>query len=157
MHDICVFWRWLKTWKLERSNRVLKRKLRATHRERRRVPRKTGDGACRDSGSGTVDGRCRVTWFRRKTRGVWIIGARRSSRKIPKFNNMCATTVLLYQYRHCRRPPWEKQKVRDNDHPTRTLTLTLIGKLLGDQCLDAVTCEGSRLIRPIWLLCVERL
>ena len=54
VHVICVFWRWLKTWKIERSSRVLKRKLRATHRERRRVPRKTGDGACRDSGGGTV-------------------------------------------------------------------------------------------------------
>ena len=36
-------------------------------------------------------------------------------------------------------------------------TQTLIGMLWGDQCLDAVACEGSRLIRPIWLLCVERL
>ena len=54
MHDICVFWCWLKTWKLERPNRMLKRKLRATHRERRRVPRKTGGGACTDSGSGMV-------------------------------------------------------------------------------------------------------
>ena len=54
MREICGFWRWPKTWKLERSNRVLKRKLRATHRERSRVPRKTGDGACRNSGSGTV-------------------------------------------------------------------------------------------------------
>ena len=34
--------------------RVLIRKPRATHRERRRVPRKTGDGACTDCGSGTV-------------------------------------------------------------------------------------------------------
>ena len=33
--------------------RALKGKLRATHRERRRVPPKTGDGACRDSGGGT--------------------------------------------------------------------------------------------------------
>ena len=54
MREICGFWRWPKTWKLERSKRVLKRKLRATHRERSRVPRKTGDGACRNSGSGTV-------------------------------------------------------------------------------------------------------
>ena len=54
MHDICVFWRWLNTWKLERSNRVLKPKLRATHRDRMCVPRKTGDKACRDTGSGTV-------------------------------------------------------------------------------------------------------
>ena len=30
--------------------------LQATHRERRRVPRKTGDGACRDSGGGTEGG-----------------------------------------------------------------------------------------------------
>ena len=28
--------------------------------------------------------------------------------------------------------------------------------LWDDQCLDAVACEGSRLIRPIWLLCLER-
>ena len=34
--------------------RVLKRKLRAAHRERRRVPLKTGDGAYRYSGGGTV-------------------------------------------------------------------------------------------------------
>ena len=54
MHDICVFSRWLKTWKIERSNRVLKPKLRATQRERRRVCHKTGDKACRDSGSGTM-------------------------------------------------------------------------------------------------------
>ena len=48
--------------------RVLKGKPRATHRERRRVPRKTGHGACRDSGGGS-----RVKRFRRKTRGVIII------------------------------------------------------------------------------------
>ena len=36
-------------------------------------------------------------------------------------------------------------------------TQTLIGMLWGDQRLDAVAGEGSRLIRPIWLLCVERL
>ena len=77
--------------------------------------------------------------------------------KFPRFNNMCVTAVLLYQYRHCRRPPWEKRKIRDYDHSTLTLTLTLIGTLWGDQCLDAVACEGSRLIRPIWLLCLERL
>ena len=40
------------------------------------------------------------------------------------------------------------------EHPTRTLT----GTLWGDQCLDAVACEGStgvrRLIRPTWMLCL---
>ena len=34
------------------------------------------------------------------------------------------------------------------DHPTRTLTLTVTRTLWGDLCLDAVACEGSRLIRP---------
>ena len=34
----------------------------------------------------------------------------------------------------------------DADHPTRTPTLTR--PLWGDLCLDAVACEGSRLIRP---------
>ena len=34
----------------------------------------------------------------------------------------------------------------DADHPTRTLPLTRT--LWGDLWLDAVACEGSRLIRP---------
>ena len=33
-------------------------------------------------------------------------------------------------------------------YPTRTLTLTVTRTLWGDLCLDAVACEGSRLIRP---------
>ena len=36
-----------------------------------------------------------------------------------------------------------------------TLTLTLTRTLWGDQCLEAVACEGSRLIRPAWILCLE--
>ena len=79
---MCVLWRWLKTWKLKRSNQVLKRKLRATHLERRPVPRKTGDGACRDSGRETVgierigsDG---------NPEAFSLFRARRSSRKVPK-------------------------------------------------------------------------
>ena len=32
----------------------------------------------------------------------------------------------------------------DADHPTLTVTRTL----WGDLCLDAVVCEGSKLIRP---------
>ena len=102
MHDICRFWRWLTTWKLERSNRVLKRKLRATHRGRSRVPRQTGDGACKDSGSGAVgvericsDGKPEaLSSFRAKGD---------LQEKFPRFN-MCITAVLLYQYKH-RRPP----------------------------------------------------
>ena len=40
---------------------------------------------------------------------------------------------------------------------TRTLTLTLTRTLWGDQCLDAVACEGSRLIRPARMLCLKGL
>ena len=58
--------------------------------------------------------------------------------KFPRFNNMCVTAVLLYQYRHCRRPPWEKRKIRDYDHSTRTLTQTLIGILGGELYLDCL-------------------
>ena len=54
MHGICVFWCWMNIWKLERRNRARKQKLQVTHRERRRVPRKTVDGVCRDSWSGMV-------------------------------------------------------------------------------------------------------
>ena len=36
----------------------------------------------------------------------------------------------------------------DADDPTRSLTLTLTRTLWGDLCLDAVACEGSRLIWP---------
>ena len=86
-----MLWHWLKTCKLERSNRVLKRKLRATHRERMRVPRKTGDGACIDSGTGTVgverigsDG---------KPGAFSLLRARRSSRKIPKYYCCIAVPV----------------------------------------------------------------
>ena len=42
-------------------------------------------------------------------------------------------------------------------HPTRTLTLTRTRTLMSDQCLDAVACEGSRLIHPTWILCLEGL
>ena len=49
---------------------MLKRKLRATHRVRRRVPRKTGDGPCEASGGGTV-GVKRIG--SEGTRGVLII------------------------------------------------------------------------------------
>ena len=62
--------------------RVLKRKLWATHRERRHVPPKTGDGACRYSGGGTVgverlgsDG---------KPEAFSLFRAKRSSRKVIK-------------------------------------------------------------------------
>ena len=50
-----------------------------------------------------------------------------------------------------------KTKLRDCDHSTRTLTLTLIRTLWSDQCVDAVACKGSRLIWPMWLLCLERI
>ena len=109
MHGICGFWRWLKTWKLECSNRVLKRKLRATHRERSRVPRQIGDGACRDSGNGAVgverigsDGKPEA-FSQFKAKGD-------HQEKFPRFKNMCITAVLLYQYKHCGRPPWENEK-----------------------------------------------
>ena len=36
----------------------------------------------------------------------------------------------------------------DADHPTRSRTRTRNGRLWGGLCLDAVTFEGSRLIRP---------
>ena len=88
--------------------RVLKRKPRATHGERRRVPRKTGDGASRDSGGGTV--------------GVERIGSEGKPESLPLFRTMqraifkktfqtlsTCTTVLLYEYRHFRRSPWEKR------------------------------------------------
>ena len=33
--------------------------------------------------------------------------------------------------------------------------ITLTRTLWSDQCLDAVACEGSRLIRRTWMLCLE--
>ena len=41
------------------------------------------------------------------------------------------------------------------DHPTLTLSLTLPRTLWGDQCFDAVACEGSRSICPARVLCFE--
>ena len=43
--------------------------------------------------------------------------------------------------------------VPNADHPTLTLTRTP----WGDQLLDAVACEGYRLIRPARMLCLEEL
>ena len=43
----------------------------------------------------------------------------------------------------------------DADHPTLTLTLTRTP--WGDQCWDAVACEGSRSIRPARMLWLEGL
>ena len=40
-------------------------------------------------------------------------------------------------------------------HPTRTRTRTQT--LWGDRCLDAVACEGSGLIWPARMLCLEEL
>ena len=95
MTCLWLFWGWLKTWKLECSNPVLKRKLRATHRVRRRVPRKTGDGACGDSGGGTVgverigsDG---------KPETFSLIRARRPWRKVLKLEQH----VTIYQGNYC--------------------------------------------------------
>ena len=62
--------------------RVLKGKPKATHHERRRVPRKTGDGACRDSGGGT-EGVERIG-SDGKPEACSLIRARRSSRKVLK-------------------------------------------------------------------------
>ena len=62
--------------------RVLKRKLRVAHRERRRVPLKTGDGACGYSGGGTVD--AERIGSDGKTEAFSLFRARRSSRKVLK-------------------------------------------------------------------------
>ena len=102
-YTVYGFWGWLKTWKLECSNRALKRKLRATHRVRKRVPRNTagawrwvwsesfptensrrfhyleqGDRPEQDGRRGLPrqrgrGGGCEANRFRRKTRGVFII------------------------------------------------------------------------------------
>ena len=81
---------------------VLKRKLRPTHRERRRVPRKTGDGACRDSGGGTMgverigsDG---------KPESLSLFRTKRTSRKVPKLYHhvlvlYCCTSVDIFDGR----------------------------------------------------------
>ena len=79
--------------------------------------------------------------------------------KFPRFNNMCITAVYCCTSLDIivdgRRGKNEKYVIMTTLDPNPTQTL--IGMLWGDQWSDAVACEGSRLIRPIWLLCVERL
>ena len=60
--------------------RVLKGKPREKHRERRRVPRKMGDGACRDSGDGTA-----------------VVEQAELQEKFPRFNSMyyCCIAVRI--------------------------------------------------------------
>ena len=62
--------------------RVLKGKPRATHRERQRVPRKTGDGACKYSGGGKEGVERNGSDGKLDT--FSLCRARRSSRKVPK-------------------------------------------------------------------------
>ena len=64
------------------------------------------------------DGGCRANRFRRKTRGVFITENKVIFKKGSQPFKMCITDVLLYQYRYCRRPPWEKREIRDYDHST---------------------------------------
>ena len=62
------------------------------------------------------DGEFRANWFYVKPGAFSLLEQGDLQEKFLRFN-MCITTVLLYQYRHyCRRPPWEKWKIRDHDH-----------------------------------------
>ena len=79
--------------------------------------------------------------------------------KFPRFNLTCV--LLLYCCTSIgiivdgRRGKNKKSLIMTTLDPN--LTQTLSRMRWGEQCLDAVACEGSRLIRPLWLLCVERL
>ena len=79
MHDIHMYVLGLAE---DLEARVLKRKLRAAHRERRRVPLKTADGACRYSGGGTVG--VKRIGSDGKPEAFSLFRARRSSRKVLK-------------------------------------------------------------------------
>ena len=81
----------------------------------------------------------------------------------------CKITLLLYRntvvyccgptpYAHMgvfKRTPRLFDPRVNRCHPTRTLTRARTRTLWSDQCLDAVACEGSRLIRRTWMLCLE--
>ena len=105
------------------------------------------------------DGGWRANRFRQKIRGFFISWNKATLKKSSQDFTTCVLTLYCCTSRHhCRRPPWEKRKIRDMTTVDPNPTQTLIGMLWGDECfLDAVDCEGSRLIRPMWLLCVERL
>ena len=78
--------------------RVLKRKLRAAHRERRRVPLKTGNGARSYNGSGTVG--VERTGSDGKPEAFSLFRARRSSRIALKLYQH--VTTYVYQGNYCR-------------------------------------------------------
>ena len=156
---VCVLWRWLKTWKLERWNRVLKRTPGNTPRANARP---TQDGRRGLQRQRERDGGCRANWFRRKTRGVFIIYSKAIFRKISQ-----GLTCVLVLYCFTSIDIIADSRLGKNEkYVIMTLdpnhTQTLIGmyafQLYGwPVSLDAVACEGSRLIRPIRLLCLERL
>ena len=150
-----VLWRWLNTWKLERSNRVLKKNSGQHTASKGASQPRRATGFAETAGAGRwVSSESVPT---QNPRHFHYLEQGYLQEKFPRFNNMCIIAVLLYQCRHCRRLPWEKRKIRDCDHSTLTLTQTPIGMLWGDQCLHGVVCDDSRLIRPIWLLCLARL
>ena len=83
---------------------------------------------------------------------------------IVKNNTKCRLGGNSYSWRYSLRPYGGAQCEHpvcfisvNRYHPTRTLPLTFTRTLWSAQCLDAVAFESSRLIRPTWMLCLERL
>ena len=84
---LCVFWGWRKTWKLEFSNRVLKRKLLATHHVRTRVTQRGRGGGCG------------ANRFQQKTRGIFIISRKvifkKSFQALRSCNDICTRVTAV--------------------------------------------------------------
>ena len=143
---------WLKTWKLECSNESSGQHTASEGASHARQATGLADTA----GAGRWVSSESVPTENPRRFHYWEQG--NLQQQLPMLNIVCITAVLVHQYRHCRRPPWAKRKMRDYDHSTtRTPTKTLIGMVRGDQCLDVVAFERSRLIRPTWFLCLRRL
>ena len=98
MHDICVFRYWLKTWKLERPNRVLKRKSGQHTASEGASHARRAAGLAETAGAGW--------WVSSKSvptenpRRFHYLEQSDLQEKFSMFSNMCITAVLQYQYRH---------------------------------------------------------
>ena len=108
VHVICVFWRWLKTWKLERSKSSARTKAPGNTASEVASHARQATGLAETAGAGR-----------------WV-----SSESVPtenprRFHNLeqmaifkkrsqglttCISALLLYQYRHCGRPQWKNEK-----------------------------------------------
>ena len=134
MHDMCIL---VLAEDLEARAPKSSAQTKTTGNTRRAKARPTKDGPRGLQRQRKRHGGCRANRFRRKTRRVFITWSKPIFKKSSQYLTTC---VLLLYYCTSIDITAAVGKTKIRDHSTRTLTLTLIGTLLG----DLLECWGLR-------------